>query len=187
MDKLNNRGKLIVSIVVAVVAIVLIAYYGAGTPSSAPSGENATSTSSATNPSTGATGTSNTQSTGGSAGGSGSASGGTKTPASIITFVTPVPGETWTIAKQNPIQWSRAGGVSGEISLLDASTKALVGVILPQTGPNQTSYAWNTRDIFLSRTNPLKKNVEPGRYVVRISWDGNNLSPITSEPITISL
>jgi len=98
----------------------------------------------------------------------------------------PIAGETWTIAQQNAVSWDRAAGVSGQIELLNATTKALVGVIIPQTGPNQTSYTWNTRDLFLSRTSPVKKNVTPGTYVVRLAFDGNNLSPVTSGAFTIA-
>lgn len=76
--------------------------------------------------------------------------------------------------------------MTGYISLLDATTYKLVGVILNQTGPHQTSYTWNTRDLLLSRSSPTKITVTPGRYVVRIAFDGNNLSPITSVPVTIA-
>ena len=183
MDKLNDKSKLIISAIVVVVAVVLIVYYGAGTPASGPNLGTTTPTSGSspsapsggsTNPATGGTGTQ-----------TGGTTGGTKTSGGI-TFVTPIAGQTWIIAQQNTIEWSRAGGVSGQIDLLDASTKALVGVIIPQTGMNQSSYAWNTRDIFLSRTSPLKKNVVPGTYVIRVAWDGNRLSSITSQPIVIS-
>ncbi len=181
MDKPNNQGKLIILAVIIVVAVALIIYYGAGTPAQTPGPGNATSTAATSTGTTGATSTAGQIS--GTSGTKSATS--AKPPGTIITFVTPIPGETWTINQQNTVQWSRAGGVSGEIALLDASTKALVGVILPATGPQQTSYAWNTRDLLLSRTNPLKKNVAPGRYLVRVSWDGNNLPPITSQPITI--
>jgi hypothetical protein len=98
---------------------------------------------------------------------------------------TPIAGETWTIGQQNTISWDRAAGVYGQIELLDASTKTLIGVIIPQTGPNQTSYTWNTRDILLSRNNPLKKNVVQGTYLVRLLFDGNNLAPVTSGAFNI--
>lgn len=121
-------------------------------------------------------------------------SGGTNAPVApkpaltgfTIHLRTPIAGETWTIGHQNTISWDRAAGVSGQIELLDAATKALVGVIISQTGPNQTSYAWNTRDVFLSRTNPLKKTVTPGAYMVRLLFDGNNISSVTSGVFTIA-
>lgn len=103
-----------------------------------------------------------------------------------IHFITPVANDLWTITLPNSIVWDREAGVTGEIELLDASTMKLAGVILNQTGPHQTSYSWNTRDLFLNNTSPSKTTVVPGHYVIRIIFNGNNLSPITSPVITIA-
>ncbi|MGH8101989.1 MAG: hypothetical protein ACREIW_11880, partial [Chthoniobacterales bacterium] len=70
--------------------------------------------------------------------------------------------------------------------LLDAKTGAFLGVILSESGPHQTSYAWDTRHYFLSRYSPLKKEIVPGMYKFKILFDGNNLSPIVSPAVTIS-
>ncbi len=102
-----------------------------------------------------------------------------------IHLVTPTANNVWTITRQNLISWDRAGGVTGQIELLDAATYKLVGVILNQIDARQTSYTWNTRDLLMSRTSPAKITVVPGSYVVRISFDGNHLSPITSPTVTI--
>jgi hypothetical protein len=109
-----------------------------------------------------------------------------QTPPFIVTVITPVAGDIWKIGQQNPISWSTAGKVTGSISLLDATTKNFIGIITPQIGPAQTSYTWPTRSISMSRTNPTTKDVAPGNYVIQISFDGNNLKPITSQPFTIT-
>jgi hypothetical protein len=179
MNKLNNTSKFAIIGVVILAAIILVSFYGGGGPSAPGNSQPSTSTSQST---TGAPSTGGASKSAGNAGGSTGST--VKKPASII-FITPVLGETWKIATPNSIAWSREGGIGGMIELLDAATKKSVGVILNELGPHQTSYAWNTRDLLLSRTNPLKKTVAPGRYLVKISFDGNNLSPITSQPINL--
>ena len=100
------------------------------------------------------------------------ASGGS-TSATKIHILTPVAGDIWTIAKQNHISWDKQAGVSGQIELLDAATLKLVGVILNETGPLQTYYDWNTRDLLVARTNPAKIIVTQGKY-----WSGSRLTAI---------
>ncbi len=180
MNKLSNTGKLIIAAVVIIAAIVLIAKYSGNPPQSGnavPQSQQPTST--ATSPT-------------GAQPGSGSTSGSATPKTSgakvltVIKLITPAPGVTWTIATPNVISWAKEGGFSGQIELLDASTMKLAGVILNQVGPNQIYYEWNTRDISLSRTNPTKTTVLPGKYVIKILFDGNNVAPITSQPFTIS-
>lgn len=183
MNNLNQTGKWIIVGVVIVAAVVLIAVYGGG-PSASPAPGAATSTgvTAGTPTTTGSTPAGGTSQTGGT-----KTTGGTATPKpAAITLITPVANDVWVIATQNSIQWSRAPGVTGQIELLDASTMRLAGVILNQIGARQTSYAWNTRDLLLSRTSPSKVTVMPGRYVVKIIFDGNNLAPIVSPPLTIT-
>jgi hypothetical protein len=103
-----------------------------------------------------------------------------------IKMIAPGSGNSRTIGVQNLISWSKAGNFSGSISLLAAPSKQFAGVILPTTGPSQTSYTWNTRDVFLSRTNPSKKDVLPGNYIIEVAFDGNNLKPIFSQAFTIT-
>ncbi len=183
MNNLNTAGKWAVgALVVLVIVVVLTLYGGQNGPGTAV--PNGTSTGATPNGNGGVPSSSTPATTATPTGTKNSGTGGTKQ--SSMTFITPIPGETWKIATQNPIQWSREGGVGGQIELLDATTLKLVGVILNQTAPHQTSYTWNTRDLLLTRTDPRKTTVMPGRYVIKIAFDGNNLSPITSQPITLT-
>ncbi len=110
-----------------------------------------------------------------------------KTPVKPLTIslVSPMPNITWTIGQQNMIAWSNPANVTGQIDLINASTKTLVGVILSQTGPNQMSYAWDARSVYLSRNSPSMKDVLPGTYLVRVSFDGNGLGSIVNGPVVI--
>ena len=199
MNKLNQTGKLVVLAVVVVVVVTLVVVYGGShsTPAPAPAGSgtsapSASNGSPATPPATTAGATTGAAAGTGSGSGNGSANAGgsnataPKPPSVSITFVTPVPGDTWMINTQNEIQWSRAAGVNGIIELLDASTLKLVGVILNVVGPQQTYYTWNTRDLLQSPTSPVKTTVTPGKYVVRVIWNANGAGTITSQPITIT-
>jgi len=103
----------------------------------------------------------------------------------VINFITPVADDLWKINTYNSISWTKAPNVTGYIYLVDATTKNFVGVIIPQTGTLQTSYSWNTRDLLLSRTNPLKKDVTPGSYIVEMAFDANHLPLISSPVFTI--
>lgn len=107
-------------------------------------------------------------------------------PAITITLLTPISGNLWTIGGQNPIAWDTPAGVTGEIDLVNATTKAFVGVILSETGPNQTSYSWDARSIYLERYSADMKDVVPGTYSIRIHFDGNGLGDLVSGPITIT-
>lgn len=201
MNKLSPTSKWLLIAVAVVVVIIVIAISVGGGNSNTPGASSGTS---ATNNSGSAAGTQTGAQTGGtSAGtnktgntGSGTGSTGAKTGTtggtggttsrSSISLITPTPNDTWTANTQNTVQWSRAAGVSGQIDLMTAGYPAtLVGVILVNTGPNQTSFTWNTRDLLQSRTSPVKTTVNPGTYVVRVAFDGNNLSPATSQPFKI--
>ncbi len=189
MDFMPNINKYRIAVMILAVIVVALAIILFTKNSGVPSHENVltpgTSTvSTPTGPQPQAGTTANT--TGQNSGPTGSKTSPTAVTGFQIRLLTPIAGETWAFAQQNTISWDRAANVSGQIELLNASTRALVGVILPQTGPSQTSYTWNTRDLLLSRTNPLKKTVSPGTYLIRIAFDGNNLSPVTSGVVTIS-
>jgi hypothetical protein len=107
-------------------------------------------------------------------------------PSITIDLITPISNNTWTIGQPNPIAWDHPAGVTGEIELVNAVTKAFVGVILSQTGPNQTSYSWDARSIYLSRYGANELDVVPGTYSIRIHFDGNGLGDLVSGPITIT-
>lgn len=99
-----------------------------------------------------------------------------KQKSSGISITAPLGGAKWVLATQNIISWNKEAGYSGGIELLDASTKQIVGWITPSLGVHQTSYAWNTSDVALSRTNPSKKNISAGNYIIKVIFDG----PISS-------
>lgn len=188
MSILNKYSGLVIAVLavaVIVLAAVLIAQnmggpapagntQNAGAPTGAPPSNNGT----ASNPSATNTGTRTNPSIG------------TKTTPPLTGFtikvLTPTAGAAWTIGQQNTISWNPEAGTTGVIELLQAgATKNFVGIILPQTGPHQTSYTWSTRDLSLSRTNPAGITVAPGSYVIRILFDGNNLAAATSPAFTI--
>lgn len=107
-------------------------------------------------------------------------------PAITIHLLTPISGNAWTIGGNNPIAWDNPADVTGEIELVNAATKAFVGVILSETGPNQTSYSWDAREIYLERYSADKKDVVPGAYSIVIHFDGNGLGDLVSGPISIT-
>jgi hypothetical protein len=201
MNNLSPTGKWIILAVIVLVAIFALWFLGGGgtgtgTAPGTSSGPNAavsnsgsipggTATPAGTNAGTGATGAGAGSGAAGSGAQTGGTSGATAKLRSSITLITPVPNDVWVAETQNPIQWSKAPGVSGQIELLSATTSQLVGVILNEIGPAQTSYTWNTRDLLQSRTSPIKFTVVPGRYLIRLSFDGNDLPSITSAPLTI--
>ena len=112
-----------------------------------------------------------------------------KSPASpqppVISFITPPAGDSWPIETQNTIIWNKPGGISGELVLVNAGTGTVAGVILSQVGPEQTSYTWNTRDLYLNRTSPTETTVTPGKYMVMLSYDGNHITPVVSPVFSI--
>jgi len=105
----------------------------------------------------------------------------------VIAILTPTAGNTWQIGKLNSISWSRAANITGEIDLLDAGTQEFIGVITSNTGPQQTSYGWDTRQIYLERYGALKKDIVPGTYFIQLKFDGNNLPNIVSGAVKITL
>jgi hypothetical protein len=172
MDKKPMSSKWAMIIVVVVVVVVAVVWAFGNKQSG--TGQPATNTS--------ATGTSSTNPGGGST--ANPPAKGVPTPS--VNFITPVANQVWKIGNQNLISWFSAPGFSGQIDLLNPTTHALVGVILNEIGPHQTSYTWNTRDLLPSRTNPLKKTVLPGTYVVELQFDGNNVPTVISAPVTIT-
>lgn len=107
-------------------------------------------------------------------------------PSITINLLTPIANNLWTIGQPNPIAWSNAANISGEIDLVDRTTKAFIGVITSNIGPNQTSYIWDARSIYRARYSADKTDVVPGTYSIRIHFDGNGLGNLVSGPITIS-
>jgi hypothetical protein len=106
-------------------------------------------------------------------------------PQVSIYLVTPISGETLTMGAQTTIAWNHAAGVTGQVDLFSAATQAFVGVIAQQITATQLSYPWNTRDIFLSRTSPAKKDIATGTYMIELSFDGNGLKPVFGPAFTV--
>jgi hypothetical protein len=183
MPKLTNVSKVVMAAVIVVIFIVLVIVYNTGSATN-PGPTNTTSTSA---PGATLTAASPTQTPTSSVAQTNSGQVvAPRPPAIIIHMITPVSKDIWKIGTQNVISWNKAGGITGSISLINATTKAFMGVVLPQVGPNQTSYTWNTRDLLLDRTNPLKKDVVSGTYMLKLSYDGNNVQPVTSPVFTIT-
>jgi hypothetical protein len=189
MVKLSNVSKIVIVAVVAAVLIILTIVYRTGTAPATTIVLDTTGNASLTAASPSQT-SETTTGTGASSAGTAtnhtSASNGAASAGPVITFVTPVKNDVWVIGTQDIISWNVPGRVTGSISLIDANTNQSVGVILPEIGPNQTSYTWNTRDVLLDRTNAQKKTVTPGAYMIRIAYDGNHIKPATSPAFTIT-
>lgn len=178
MAKLNNVGKWAL-IGVGVVVVVVLIFIFAGKQNQAPAPDNSGVIASSTqNPTSSTTETGSNPIIG--------IAHPVRPPAMVIRLITPVINDQWILGKQNPVVWDREGGVTGEIDLLDAKTQALVGVILSETGPHQTSYTWDTRQVSVLRYSPLKKDITVGIYMIRIKFDGNGLSSITSPAFTVT-
>ncbi len=107
-------------------------------------------------------------------------------PAKIsINFTAPAADIKWVFGKTNTIQWIKETGSTGSVYLLSASDKSVVGWITQQTAPHQTSFAWNTRDLSISRTDPSKKTVATGAYIIKATFDGNPKIEFSSAPFSI--
>lgn len=102
-----------------------------------------------------------------------------------ITITHPATGEKFVIGQNNLIQWSKEAGVAGSIYLVNNTDKSTVGWITSGVGVHQTSYTWNTRDVFLSLANPSKKDITPGTYIIKLKFDSARLADISSAPFQI--
>lgn len=101
-----------------------------------------------------------------------------------IAFTSPLGGAEWKIGEAHMVSWSREGGLVGQLMLLDAKTKALVGVLNPSVGTRQTSYQWDTVGVAASRTNPSRKEVVAGTYVMKLAFDGP-VGTVESAPFSL--
>jgi plastocyanin len=106
-------------------------------------------------------------------------------PKASISFTAPASGEKWVFGKSNTIQWNKDVGFAGEIYLISASDRSIVGWILTETGIHQTSYAWNTRDVYLSKTNPSKKTITTGDYMIKAVFSTNPKIEFTSASFSV--
>jgi len=189
MNNLTKTSKFVILAVVVVVIVGLVVIYGggsgapatqtsSGTPTTTATGNTPAPTSTNNKPPTGGTGTTPSKPSGGT--------GSTAPTAAPIALITPVPSDSWKIGDPNIVQWAQEAGVAGEIDLLNAATKVLVGVISPSTGPHQTSYTWNTRDMFQGPGSPVKTTVVPGSYIIRIVFPNSHVATILSKTFNIT-
>ncbi len=141
--------------VVAIVAVVLI-IRAVVSPPSAPSGQGPAATGTSAIP--------------------GAVPGATSVPqtsaGAVIT--SPAANSQWILQTQHTIAWSHGANSPGGIYLENAATGATVGWIQQQISPGQNNFPWNTRDLFVSRTSPLKEDVAPGNYRIVITFDYPN-------------
>lgn len=106
--------------------------------------------------------------------------------AAAIAITSPASNAQWIFESQHTIQWSRAAGApNGTISLLNASTRAVVGWIQQQIVPQQTSFPWNTRDLFVGLVSPLKEDVLPGNYRIGLTFDSPSILPVVGPVFSI--
>ncbi|HUZ92881.1 MAG TPA: hypothetical protein VNG29_02685 [Candidatus Paceibacterota bacterium] len=91
---------------------------------------------------------------------------------SNISITAPVTGDKWVTGTNNVIRWSKAAGIAGGLYLANASDGSLVGWIIQQLNPTDTSYQWDTRNVFVSRTSPASKAVTAGNYIIKALFDG---------------
>jgi len=195
MNRLNTVTKIIIVAITGAILIILFIIYG-GTSGSNQSVELPTTASPANVPTTSTGNPTETSTPMQPSGGSPTSASPSHTypatpatkslPSPIISIITPVANDIWKIGMQNLISWNKVGDISGSVSLISAVTQQFVGVILPQVGPNQTSYTWDARDVLLNRTNPYKKDVLPGAYEIQLSYDGNSIQPAKSSVFTIT-
>lgn len=104
---------------------------------------------------------------------------------SPIKITAPAEGAQWITNENHTIAWTKEAGITGSIYLADAETGQTVGWILSTTGMHQTSFTWNTSDIFTSRGGGLKKPVQIGRYIIKIKFDGTAFPEIRSGTFSI--
>jgi hypothetical protein len=119
------------------------------------------------------------------ASGGGQSSSGSATGANYV--VAPAANAQWVFAQTNVIQWKRDTGVTGYVYLANAADGSVAGWLIQQTNSHDTSFSWNTRDLYVSRTSSIKKDVQPGRYIIKIVFNSPRWAPIASGAFSIIL
>ena len=106
---------------------------------------------------------------------------------SKISILSPVTSDKWVVGQNNVIRWSKEAQIPGSIYLVHAVTDKTVpvGWIISEIGPHQTSYTWDTRDLFVSRYNAAKRNLETGDYIMKIKFDSKVMPEVSSAPFSI--
>ena len=95
-------------------------------------------------------------------------------------------GSQWITGEQNVIQWSQAAGaLDGTITLINASTGAVVGWIQQHIAPHQAIFPWNTGSVLVSRTSGQTENVPPGRYRIVLTFNSPSIPSVTGPVFSI--
>lgn len=96
---------------------------------------------------------------------------------SSVVFVSPLEGEEWAIGKNHVIRLDKEAGESGAFVLVHAADKTVVGWITPSVKDRQTSYEWDTRSVAVGRNDPSRREMLPGRYIIRaVFGESKNIS-----------
>jgi len=90
----------------------------------------------------------------------------------VISITSPAVDARFDIGTLNVIKWSQESGMVSSLYLVDASNDTTLGVITPTITSHQTSYSWDTKDVSLSRQSGVKKSVTPGKYYIKMKFDG---------------
>jgi hypothetical protein len=105
-------------------------------------------------------------------------------PKQTIFFLSPAKGTVVKLTSPLTILWNKAGGQKGSLSVYDATNNTLVGWIISETQAEQTTFTWNTTSAAISRYGGNRKDLAPGTYIIRLTFDGN-LPTVTSQPFTL--
>lgn len=103
----------------------------------------------------------------------------------VIEITSPASDAQWVVGTENSITWNKAAGSPGQIYLVDAASGVVVGWVQQAIGPAQTFFPWDTRDLFLSQTNPLTKDVAPGKYILKMTFLSPGVESAVSAPFWI--
>lgn len=93
-------------------------------------------------------------------------------PSQSISITSPELDARLNIGGLNAIKWSREPGVTAGLYLVDASTNTTIGWITPTITTHQTYYTWDAKDVAVSRQSGIKKSITPGRYYIKMKFDG---------------
>ncbi|MDE2019094.1 MAG: cupredoxin domain-containing protein [Patescibacteria group bacterium] len=97
----------------------------------------------------------------------------------------PAAGADWALGANHVVSWERATRVTGGIALMNAADGSMVGWLIGQTNGGDTSFTWNTRDLYVSRTSATKITVQPGKYFLKVIFDSAQWPAIVSPSFSI--
>jgi hypothetical protein len=103
----------------------------------------------------------------------------------VNVILAPLGGAQWVFGQNNTVQWKRDTDSIGYIYLVNAADGSIAGWLIQQTNAHDTSFSWNTRDLYISRTSPIKQDVAPGRYIIKVGFTSPQWGTIASAPFSI--